>query len=183
MIKNGTVDESRLEFISEDTYSTWMRRGMPQTHDVLLTTEAPLGEVAMLRGSERIALAQRVILLRAAPDKVDPTYLFAAMRAPLVQARLQARATGTTVLGIKQSELRKVEIPVPPMGAQKFIGSTISAYDELIENNTRRIKILEEMAQSIYKEWFVNFRYPGHENVPLVDSPSAPSPRVGMSAC
>lgn len=176
VIKNGTIDESRLEFISEETYSKWMRRGMPQSQDVLLTTEAPLGEVTILRSTERIALAQRVILLRAAPDRVDPRYLFAAMRSPIVQSRLHARATGTTVLGIKQSELRKVEIPVPPMAVQEFIGATVSAYDELIENNTRRIKILEEMAQSIYKEWFVNFRYPGDENVPLVDSELGPIP-------
>ena len=60
---------------------------------------------------------------------------------------------------------------MPPISTQRKIAAILSAYDNLIENNTRRIKILEEMAQSLYCEWFVNFRFPGHENVPMVDSP------------
>ena len=60
---------------------------------------------------------------------------------------------------------------MPPLPTQRKIASILSAYDDLIENNTRRIAILEEMAQAIYREWFVNFRFPGHENVKLVDSP------------
>jgi type I restriction enzyme S subunit len=176
VIKSGSIDESRLEYVDEGTYATWMRRGFPQLGDVLLTTEAPLGEVAMLRTPERIALAQRVILLRGDPKLVDRRYLFAAMRSPLVQARLQARATGTTVLGIKQKELRLVEIPLPPLALQETIGAVVSAYDDLIENNARRISILEEMAQAIYREWFVEFRYPGDAGVPLVGSDLGPIP-------
>ena len=59
---------------------------------------------------------------------------------------------------------------------QKKIAAVLAAYDELIENNLRRIEILEEMAQAVYREWFVNFRFPGHEDVPLVDSPLGPIP-------
>jgi type I restriction enzyme S subunit len=170
VIKDGTIDESRLEYISQETYVWWMRRGFPQQRDILLTTEAPLGEVALLRSAEPIALAQRVILLRGDPAVIDQYYLFAALRSPLMQDRLRQRATGTTVLGIKQRELRQVEVPLPPLQTQRKIASILSAYDDLIENNNRRIKLLEEMAQRIYREWFVDYRYPGHENVPLVDS-------------
>jgi type I restriction enzyme S subunit len=177
VIKDGTIDESRLEYISEETYAWWMRRGLPIQGDVLLTTEAPLGETAMLRTAEKIALAQRVILLRGDPEQVDQQYLFAALRSPLVQARLRQRATGTTVLGIKQRELRQVEIPLPPLTVQRKIAVILSAYDDLIENNKRRIKLLEEMAWRIYREWFVDFRYPGHNNVPLVDSELGPIPQ------
>ena len=67
--------------------------------------------------------------------------------------------------------LQAFEVRVPPLPTQRKIASILSAYDDLIENNTRRIAILEEMAQAIYREWFVNFRFPGHENVKLVDSP------------
>lgn len=170
VIKDGTIDESRLEYISEETYAWWMRRGLPRLGDVLLTTEAPLGETAMLQTAEKIALAQRVILLRGDPEQVDQHYLFAALRSPLVQGRLRQRATGTTVLGIKQRELRQVEIPLPPLPAQRKIAGILSAYDDLIENNARRIKLLEEMAQRIYREWFVAFRYPGHKAAPLAES-------------
>lgn len=62
-------------------------------------------------------------------------------------------------------------VQVPPLETQRKIASILFAYDDLIENNTRRIKILEEMAQAIYREWFVNFRFPGHEKVKMVDPP------------
>jgi type I restriction enzyme, S subunit len=68
-------------------------------------------------------------------------------------------------------DLREIEISFPPLEAQRKIASILIAYDDLIENNTRRIKILEEMAQTIYREWFVTFRFPGHEKVKMVDSP------------
>jgi len=67
-------------------------------------------------------------------------------------------------------DFKGAKIRVPPLPTQRKIASILSAYDNLIENNTRRIAILEEIAQAIYREWFVNFRYPGHENVKLVDS-------------
>jgi type I restriction enzyme S subunit len=177
VIKDGTIVENRLEYISEETYLWWMRRGFPQQWDILLTTEAPLGEVSLLRTPEPVALAQRVILLRGNPAIVDQFYLFAALRSPLMQDRLRQRSTGTTVLGIKQRELRKVEVPLPPLQTQRKIAAVLSAYDDLIENNNRRIKILEEMAQRIFREWFVDFRYPGHKGVPLVNSDMGPMPK------
>jgi type I restriction enzyme S subunit len=116
-------------------------------------------------------LAQRIILLRAKPELLDPLYLFYALQSDFGQGELRARASGTTVLGIKQSELRKVRIPVFPLPIQRRIAGILSAYDELIENSQRRIKILESMARGLYREWFVHFRFPGHESVPRVKSP------------
>lgn len=80
------------------------------------------------------------------------------------------RPTGTTVLGIKQAELWNVEIPCPDVPLQKRIASVLSPYDDLIKNNTRRIKIIEQMAQMLYREWFVTFCFPGHEKVKMVES-------------
>ena len=74
------------------------------------------------------------------------------------------------VPGVNRNYLHMLPVAVPPLPTQKKIASVLSAYDDLIENNERRIKILEEMAQSIYREWFVNYRFPGHENVRMVDS-------------
>jgi type I restriction enzyme S subunit len=170
VVKGGQIQDQPAEFIAADFYDEWMRRGLPQQLDVLLTTEAPLGEVAIIRGDARIALAQRIILLRAKPKVLDAEYLFYALQSDFGQEELKARASGTTVLGIKQSELRKVRIPVPPLSTQQRIAGILSAYDELIENSQRRIKILESMAGSLYREWFIHFRFPGHEFVPLVPS-------------
>lgn len=170
VIKGGRILDGNHEYIAEDYYDEWMRRGLPHQWDVLITTEAPLGEVAILKSSAKVALAQRVILLRGDKEKVNQRYLCFALQSPLVQARLNARATGATVAGIKQSELREVLLPVYPLPIQHRIASILSAYDDLIENNTRRIAILEEMARRIYEEWFVRFRFPGHEQVKMVES-------------
>jgi len=177
VVKGGQIHDEPAEYIAADFYDEWMRRGLPQKLDVLLTTEAPLGEVAILRDDARIALAQRIILLRAKPGLLDPLYLFYALQSDFGQGELKARASGTTVLGIKQSELRKVRVPVFPLPIQQRIAGILSAYDDLIENSQRRIKILESMARALYREWFVHFRFPGHENHPRVASPLGEIPQ------
>jgi type I restriction enzyme, S subunit len=177
VVKGGQILDEPAEFIAADFYNEWMRRGLPQKLDVLLTTEAPLGEVAVLRDSERIALAQRIILLRAKAGLVDPLFLFYALQSDFGQGELKARASGTTVLGIKQSELRKVRVPMFPLPVQRRIAGILSAYDELMENSHRRIRILEAMARALYREWFVHFRFPGHETHPRVASPLGDIPK------
>jgi type I restriction enzyme S subunit len=170
IIKDGFIVDGDHEYIAADQYESWMRRGLPRQWDILITTEAPLGEVAQLRTPEKVALAQRVILLRGKSTIIDQAYFFHVLKSPRVQAGLKARSSGTTVLGIKQSELWNVEVPCPQLETQNRIASILSAYDDLIENNTRRIKILEQMTQMLYREWFVNFRFPGHEKVKMVES-------------
>lgn len=180
VIKNGTITDTSFEYIAENEYDSWMRRGLPIKGDVLLTTEAPLGEVAQIRSTQKIALAQRVILLRANPEILEQDYLLFAMQSRFVQGELFARATGTTVEGIKQSELRKVLIPIPHIKVQRNISAILRNYDNLIENNNRRIAILEEMAQSLYREWFVNFRYPNHQdNLDADGKPKLVDSRIG----
>ena len=83
---------------------------------------------------------------------------------------IEHMGTGTTVKGIRLENLRDLHVKLPPIKTQNKIASILSAYDDLIENNNKRIKILEEMAQSIYQEWFINFRFPGHEKVRMVES-------------
>ncbi len=79
--------------------------------------------------------------------------------------------TGATIKHLPGEKLAKVEVPIPPLPIQRRIAGILSAYDDLIENSQRRIKILEEMARQLYREWFVYFRFPGHEDCRLVDSP------------
>ncbi len=177
VVKGGQILNEPAEFIAADFYNEWMRRGLPQKFDVLLTTEAPLGEVAVLRDSEKIALAQRIILLRAKPGLIDPLFLFYALQSDFGQGELKARASGTTVLGIKQSELRQVRIPIFALPVQRRIAGILSAYDELMENSQRRIRLLEAMARALYREWFVHFRFPGHEKLPRVASPLGDIPQ------
>ena len=155
IIKNGRI-ETPTEFISVDDYDSWMVRGFPKVGDVVLTTEAPLGEVAQLDDAN-IALAQRVVTLRGKSDVLDNTYLKYYFLSNVGQQRLKARETGTTVTGIKQSELREVIVDVPPYEMQVGIAKVLKSLDEKIEVNRRINDILEQQAQALFKSWFVDF--------------------------
>jgi type I restriction enzyme S subunit len=89
---------------------------------------------------------------------------------------LKSISTGAATKFLTLRILNDIEVELPPLPTQRKIAAILSAYDDLIENNTRRIAILEEMAQALYREWFVHFRFPGHESVRLVESELGPVP-------
>ena len=141
IIKNGTILPPQ-EFIATDYYDEWMRRGIPKKGSVVFTTEAPLGEVAQIKTDERIAFAQRIIILEPNPNILDENYLLYALQGQVLKERIKARATGTTVIGIKAAELKKVIIDLPPMAIQKKISTMIMMQSqdtqcqmEVTENN------------------------------------------------
>jgi len=155
IIKGGRIEKPE-EFIAETDFDDWMRRGMPKPGDIVMTTEAPLGEVAQLDG-RRVALAQRVITLRGKPGLVDNTFLKFLLLSNPVQEELRSRGTGTTVVGIRQSELRKVSLTLPPLAEQKAIAAVLGALDDKIELNRRMNATLEAMARALFQSWFVDF--------------------------
>lgn len=144
------------EFIAEEDYDSWMVRGRPEPGDVVITTEAPLGEVAQLT-DPNIALAQRIVTLRGKKDLLNNDYLLCVMQSNYVQNQLDARASGSTVRGIKQSELRKVLLPIPPENEQIFIASHLLSLCKKVELNLQINQTLEEITQVIFKSWFVDF--------------------------
>ena len=155
VVKAGRLQELD-EYIPSEDYDAWMRRGLPERGDVVMTTEAPLGEVAQLDG-RKVALAQRIITLRGKPGILDNTFLKYHMLSRFVQDQLHARAIGTTVLGIKQSELRRVQLRMPPIPEQRAIAHILGRLDDRIELNRRMNETLETMAQALFKSWFVDF--------------------------
>ncbi|EHV9587384.1 restriction endonuclease subunit S [Vibrio vulnificus] len=155
IVKDGYV-QTPTEFIAEDSYETWMVRGLPEVGDVVLTTEAPLGEAAQLTDSN-VALAQRIVTLRGKKGALSNDYLLCAMQSNYVQHQLEARATGSTVKGIKQSELRKVILPVPPFEEQQRISNILKSISDKILLNSKTNQTLEQIAQAIFKSWFVDF--------------------------
>lgn len=129
-VKMGFIDyECSTEFVEESDYDRVMRRGLPARDDLLMTMEAPLGNVALV-DNERVALAQRVIKMRAAPG-VDPRYLRLALMSPAFQHQLRSLATGSTALGIKAARLHQLRVPVPEVNEQKRIVS-IAEREELL---------------------------------------------------
>ncbi|EPW7004604.1 type I restriction endonuclease subunit S [Vibrio parahaemolyticus] len=155
IIKNGRIQDVN-EYIAEDDYDAWMRRGIPKEGDVVLTTEAPLGEVAQL-DSRKIALAQRVITLRGKKGVLDNDYLLYLLQSHDVQHQLDGRGTGSTVKGIKQSELKEIILSFPSINAQKRIAQHLKNIDNKITLNRQINQTLEQMAQTLFKSWFVDF--------------------------
>ena len=155
VVKGGRI-KTPTEFIAIEDYDFWMRRGIPRLGDVLITTEAPLGEVAQLC-QQRVALAQRLILLRGKSEVLDNRFLKFLMQSAPVQHQLHARATGTTVLGIKQKELRQIGLALPPLPEQRAIAYILGTLDDKIELNRRMNETLEAMARALFKSWFLDF--------------------------
>ena len=155
IVKSGRIHEPS-EFIAEDNYDSWMVRGFPEVGDVVVTTEAPLGEVAQIKNSN-IALAQRIVTLRGKKGLLNNDFLLYAMQSGFMQHQLESRASGSTVKGIKQSELRKVLVPIPPVNEQIEIAKHLKSIDSKIELNYQINQTLESMAQTIFKSWFVDF--------------------------
>lgn len=172
IVKGGRI-EMATEFIDPLDYDSWMRRGLPQVGDVVVTTEAPLGEVAQLT-DDRVALAQRLILLRGKPEVLNNTYLKYLMMSVDIQSQLHGRASGTTVAGIKQSELRKIVLPLPPLTEQRAIAGVLSALDDKIEQNRETSLALERLARAIFRAWFVDFEPVNNKATGIAEFPSMP---------
>lgn len=156
VIKGGKILEELFEFLPAENYDAWMRRGLPKPGDVVMTTEGPLGEIAQL-DSRKYALGQRIVTLRGKQGLLDNGYLKYVMQSAFIQNQLHARATGTTVLGIKQRDLRKIGMLVPPLDEQREIANTLGTLDDKIDLNRRMNATLQETARALFKSWFVDF--------------------------
>lgn len=162
-VKNGRVDLSSVRYVTEETYKIWTRRTKPRRNDIILTREAPLGEVGLLRSDDNIFLGQRLVQYRANTSIIDQLFLYYAFQDDFMQGQIRSYGSGATVEHLRIGDCETFKVKYPPLPIQTKIASILSTYDELIENNKQRIKLLEEMAEEIYKEWFVRLRFPGYE--------------------
>ena len=153
VVKSGRILEPN-EFIAPEDYDSWMTRGLPEIDDIVLTTEAPLGEIALLK-NKNVALAQRIITLRGKKQFVFNPFLKYYFQSSNGQYQLQSRASGTTVFGIKAAVLRKVPVSLPPLPEQRAIASVLSSLDDKIDLLHRQNKTLEAMAETLFRQWFV----------------------------
>ena len=127
-VRKGQVDLFPEEFVSEEDYTSWMTRGFPKTGDVLFTTEAPLGNAAVVHLNERFALAQRVICFQGY-GAIDPSFLVLQILSTQFQGILDKNGTGMTAKGIKASKLKQLPVAVPPLAEQRRI---VGKVDELM---------------------------------------------------
>jgi type I restriction enzyme, S subunit len=140
--------------VTAEMFERWMPVRL-RAGDVLLTSEAPLGEVARVVSDEPLVLGQRLFGLRGRPDALDSGYLYYALQWRPIQDRLLARSTGTTVHGIRQSELVRVSMPVPPLVQQRRIAAVLGALDDKVTVNLQLHRLSWNLAAALYRQLIV----------------------------
>lgn len=167
---NGRLDLNNVRYISEKDLPKWTKRVTPKENDIVFSYEATLNLYAIIPEGFYGCLGRRMGLLRVDNSKVFYKFLYYYF----FSERWQRVIKENTVLGSTVDRLPLIKFPdfpvfLPSLQTQYKIASILSAYDDLIENNQKQIKLLEEAAQRLYKEWFVDLRFPGHESVKIVD--------------
>jgi type I restriction enzyme S subunit len=157
-LKGGRVDLGAGDdrFVDDVTHARWMKSAL-QPGDVLVTSEAPVGEVAFIGEHLEWCLGQRLFGLRPDATRLDGRFLFFALRTADVRSDLLGRATGTVAQGIRQPELLATRVPLPPLREQRAIARILGALDDKIELNRRTNETLEAMARALFQSWFVDF--------------------------
>lgn len=171
------VDDG-LAFLPQEKANTF-ERSWARCGDLVFTCWGTVGQVGLVDKRSRYdvyVVSNKQMKLTPDPTKVDSLFLYYLLSSPEMVDTVQSQAIGSAVPGFNLGQLRGLQIRVPPLKEQRTIASSLAAFDDLIENNRRRVEVLEEMVQAIYREWFVHFRYPGHEKAAFVDSPLGPIP-------
>jgi len=179
-----------LEFLDDDLafidekQAKKLDNVITQSGDVLLNiTGASVARCCIL--PERFAggrVNQHVAILRADPSKLEGRYLTYVLVSPAYKGQLLSIAgAGATREALTKAGLERFAVPTPPLETQRRIAGILGAYDDLIEVNRRRVAVLEEMARGLFEEWFVRFRFPGHEQVPILATPYGPLPQGWVS--
>ena len=157
-VRMGFIQETPKEYVSEDSYNSWMTRGIPKIGDVLFTTEAPLGFVCQLDTDERVVFAQRIITLQPDRKYINPTFLKWALMSDEMQNRIHENATGATAQGIKASLLKKVLIPRAPLSEQESVVNLLNELSNEALNlealYANKLTDLADLRQSLLQKAF-----------------------------
>ena len=169
-VRDGQIHYENSRQIVHGDFAETHRRTDLGPGDVLLTNSGTIGRLAIAPDDEktqRTTFQKSVAILKPLPKRITSHFLYYSLAAN--RARLINSAGGAAQKNLLLGELRRFTIRVPPLAEQAKIASTLSAYDDLIENNRRRIQLLEQAARLLYKEWFVHLRFPGHEHVTITN--------------
>ena len=146
----------KARFVSQETHDSWFR-GHPEPGDILFVNKATPGRVCLAPEPVDFCIAQDMVALRADERRVYPRYLFAALRSPIVQKRIEQMHVGSLIPHFKKGDFDKLLVPIPVRRDQEFIGDTYFDLSSKPELNRRRNQTLEAMARALFKDWFVDF--------------------------
>ena len=176
-ISGGTVDFTTCDFITPDDHKEACKRVKPQRGDILFSNIGSVGDTAVVNDDREFSI-KNVALFRPDRRKVDQGYFYYLVLSPEFRSNVMNVRSGSAQPFISLANLRSFEVSYDEdPSAQRRIAGILSAYDELMENSQRRIRILETMARALYREWFVHYRFPGHEKLPRVASPFGDIPK------
>lgn len=167
-VNGEEVTES--DFIHQEAYENVKKQfGVPGAGDLLITTRGTYGVPYIYKVDDHFYFADGNLTWLKDFRNMLPQYLFYWVRSYEGQKKIDAIAKGTAQKAVPIASIKKLELLLPLVDTQQRIVDILSAYDSLIENNQKQIKLLEEAAQRLYKEWFVDLHFPGYEDVPVVD--------------
>lgn len=168
---NRYLDETDFVFVSEQKMREDLFGNLAHRGDVVFTQRGTLGQVALIPNEARFetyVISQSQMKLTVDPNKADPRFIYYYFSSREAVHKILSQNSSSGVPHINLTSLRNFLVPLVPLRQQRRIADTLSAYDDLIENNGRRIALLEEAARVLYREWFVHFRFPGHERIKIV---------------
>lgn len=168
-IGQGYLDLEGVQRVSREAYDRRNARAVPLPGDLIMAREAPAGNVGIILEGMEVCLGQRTVLIRPNTDIADPYYLNYYLNAPEQRHGLLRNSNGATVSHVNMPIIRNLPVELPSLTVQRHVAGVLSVYDELIENNRRQIKLLEEAAQRLYREWFIDLKFPGHETTSIVN--------------
>ena len=168
-IHEYSLNLTNLKYISQETHSKWKKSAL-MPGDVVIVRVGYPGTACVIPNGVGELNAASLVIVRPDPKKLDANFLCYVINSPWGKAQVSGRLVGAAQQVFNTQTAAELEISCPPLPTQQRIANILSAYDELIKNCQRRIEILESMARALYREWFVYFRYPGYESVPLVPS-------------
>lgn len=165
---DGSIDFSNTAHVPNSYFESLKPERRPQPGDVLYSVVGSFGIPSLVKDQKPFVFQRHVAILRP-NDRIEPEYLYYSMKSRNFYHWADSVAIGAAQRTVTLGQLREKTIALPPLPAQQRIAGVLSAYDKLIENNRRQIKLLEEAAQRLYKEWFVDLRFPSHETTSIVD--------------
>lgn len=168
-IKDNSFDFTNCMHVPQSYYDNLLANRKPQKGDILYSVVGSFGIPVLIKENVKFTFQRHIAILRPNPHIVEPAYMYYSMLSKAFFLQADAAAIGAAQRTISLSSLQNLTINLPDLPTQRRIASILSAYDDLIENNRRQIKLLEEAAQRLYREWFVELRFPGHEGVKVVD--------------